>query len=346
MNDRIKAFLKEYDGRPLRLMEVCGTHTAEISKSGIEGMLSSHIQLVAGPGCPVCVTVTDYIDRLFDLSLQPDHIIITFGDLLRVPGSRGCLNDAKAQGGHVQMVYSPLDMLPLAQATPQKTFVFAAVGFETTTPIYGLLLQKAIEQKIHNIRLLTSLKTMPPVIDWICKNEGHIDGFLAPGHVSVITGSSAFAPLAQAYQLPFVVAGFTPDQLLAAIYMLVRRQGQGGVWNLYPSAVTAQGNPQAQAAIHQFFEPCAASWRGISTIAQSGMALKEEYQSFDAGSRDLQGDHTLHPLCRCADVLIGRLTPHDCPLFGAQCTPTSPQGACMVSAEGSCYHCYNGHFIK
>ncbi len=346
MNDHIKTFLREYQGPPLRLMEVCGTHTAEISRSGIPGMLSSRIHLIPGPGCPVCVTVTDYIDRLFDLSLAPDYVVVTFGDLLRVPGSKGCLNDAKAQGGHVQMVYSPLDVLSLAKDNPHRVFVFAAVGFETTTPVYSLLLQRAIQQGIANIQLLTSLKTMPPVINWICQNQGQVDGFLAPGHVSVITGSDAFIPLAQKYQLPFVVAGFTPDQLLSAIYMLVKHQGQGKVWNLYTSAVSPQGNRQAQEAICQFFEPCAASWRGIGTIPQSGLALKQEYQKFDAGSRDLCGDHTLHPLCQCAHVLIGKVAPHECPLFGTQCTPLHPQGACMVSAEGSCYHTYNGRAVK
>jgi len=333
-----KKYLMEYDGPSVRLMEVCGTHTAQISHCGIPSMLSPQIQLISGPGCPVCVTVTSYIDRLVELCMEPGTVVVTFGDMLRVTGSNQSLNDAKAAGGQVQMVYSPMDTLKLAAADKTKTFVFAAVGFETTTPIYAMLLKEAIQSDITNIKILTSLKTMPPVINWVCEKQGGIDGFLAPGHVSVITGSNIFNELSDHYQIPFAVAGFEGEQILTAIYALVRRQGKAGVMNLYPSAVTAQGNETAQHAVEKYFMPCDAAWRGMGVIADSGMMLREEYRMFDAGSANLNADHGAHSGCRCAQVLTGALKPTECPLFGTGCTPQSPQGACMVSAEGSCYN--------
>ncbi len=332
-----KKYLKDYDGEPVRLMEVCGTHTAEISRCGIVSLLSPKIRLISGPGCPVCVTVTSYIDRLAALSMEPDNIVVSFGDLLRVKGSSKSLNDAKASGGHVQMVYSPMDVLKLAVADPAKMFIFAAVGFETTTPVYALLLEEARNNGIHNIRLLTSLKTMPPVIDWVCGNQSEINGFIAPGHVSVITGSKIFEPIAQKYSIPFAVAGFQAEQILLAIYALVRRHAKGEVMNLYPSTVTTEGNQTAQQKVDQYFVPCDASWRGMGTIKGSGMQLRPEYAEFDSGSANLIADHGANPKCCCARVLTGGISPRQCPLFGRECTPQSPQGACMVSTEGSCY---------
>ncbi len=334
----IKRFLREYDGPSVRLMEVCGTHTAEISHNGIPGMLSPQISLISGPGCPVCVTVTDYIDRLCALSMQDDHVIVSFGDMLRVPGTHGSLNDARAHGGNVRMVYSPMDVLSFAAEDPHHQYVFAAVGFETTAPIYASLLDEAIRKDIQNIRLLTALKTMPPVIDWVCANSTNIDGLIAPGHVSVVTGSDLFIPLSEKFGLPFVVAGFAGEQLLAAIFALVKRRGISGVLNLYPSVVTPRGNEKAQALVSKYFEPCDAAWRGIGTIRNSGMTLRKEYQQFDAGSAGLDRDTCTNALCKCAQVLTGSISPPQCPLFGGSCTPQHPQGACMVSTEGSCYH--------
>lgn len=335
-----KEFLKNYEGEPVRLMEVCGTHTAEISHNGITSLLSPSIRLISGPGCPVCVTVTAYIDRLTELALLPDHVVVSFGDLLRVKGSSQSLNDAKAMGGQVRMVYSPMDTLRLAAAEPSKTFVFAAVGFETTTPVYAMLLEEAREQGIRNIKLLTSLKTMPRVIDWVCGNQGGIDGFIAPGHVSVITGSEIYRPLAEKYAIPFAVAGFQAEQLLLAIYALVRRRGRGDVMNLYPSLVTAEGNLTAQRKTEQYFMTADASWRGMGTLPESGKVLRPEFAEYDAGSADLIEDHSANPSCRCASVLTGAIGPRECPLFGKVCNPQFPQGACMVSTEGSCYQYY------
>lgn len=344
MTDR-KDFLKAYSGEPLRFMEVCGTHTAEISRNGITELLPPEISLISGPGCPVCVTVTDYIDRLVWLARQPETTVVSFGDLLRVPGSRESLADARADGGSIKMAYSPLDILKMAKSEPKRTYVFAAVGFETTAPVYAVLLENAIAQGIENIRLLTSLKTMPPVIDWVCGNGSRIDGFLAPGHVSVITGSHVFQKLAEKHGLPFVIAGFDGEQLLAAVYTLVKCRGRAGAVNLYRSAVTEEGNKRAQAAVEHFFEPCGAAWRGIGIIPSSGLRLREAYARFDAGSVGLDSDHEHNPLCRCAQILTGAQTPVSCPLFGTECTPQHPQGACMVSAEGSCYQ-YAVHHRK
>lgn len=336
----IKRALLEYDGPSMNIMEVCGTHTAEIAHCGIPSMLSPKIHLISGPGCPVCVTVTAYVDKLIALGKKPDNAIVSFGDMLRVTGSSQSLNDCKAQGADVRMVYSPLDTLRLASAEPEKTFIFAAVGFETTTPVYAMLLKEAEESGIKNIKILTSLKTMPPVIDWVCRKQGGIDGFLAPGHVSTITGSRIYIDLAEKYTIPFAVSGFTGPQILASIYALVISRGQGKVMNLYRSVVTERGNVIAQEEVKKYFAPCDAAWRGMGVIPGSGMMLREKYQTYDAGSGGLNGDHAHNPKCCCAKVLTGAMKPTQCPLFGRECTPQSQQGACMVSTEGSCYNYY------
>ncbi len=339
-------YLQSYQGRPLHLMEVCGTHTAQIHRNGIPALLPPSIRLVSGPGCPVCVTVSSYIDRLIRLGLEENHVIATFGDMLRVPGSRQSLSQARAEGCRVKMVYSPLDVLKLAEADPAHTYIFAAVGFETTAPVYALLLRRAMEKGITNLRLLTSLKVMPPVIDRICREYQDadvscgIDGFLAPGHVSVITGSRVFGELARRHGIPFVVAGFEGGQILGAIAALVKLCGQadrGKMLNMYPSAVTLEGNLLAREAVNQYFEPCDAAWRGLGVIPASGLRLRREYAAFDAGGAGLVEDTGGNPACHCAQVLTGRIQPQQCPLFGRVCTPDSPQGACMVSTEGSCF---------
>jgi len=334
-----RKYLKEYDGPAVRIMEVCGTHTASIAHNGIVSLLSPKIELISGPGCPVCVTVTEYIDRLIELSLTPGMAVATFGDMIRVTGSQRSLQDARSDGAEFRMVYSPMDTIRLAEAEPDRTFVFAAVGFETTTAAYAAMMDEIVRADIRNVRFLTSLKTMPLVIDWVCREQGGIDGFLAPGHVSVITGSNLFLPLAAANGVPFAVAGFEGEQILIALYALVKMisAGQNRVVNLYPSAVTAEGNRTAQDMINKYFEPCDAAWRGIGVIPGSGMMLRDAYAQYDCGSRDLFSDHSHHPGCRCGKVITGAQKPVECPLFGNICTPQTPQGACMVSAEGSCH---------
>lgn len=336
--DEIKKELKEYDGTPVAFMEVCGTHTGEISKNGIVSMLSPKIRLVSGPGCPVCVTVASYIDRLLELSCREKTCVVSFGDLFRVRGSRLCLNDIRAEGGRAEMVYAPEEILSMARKEPDTEFVFAAVGFETTTAVYADLAEQLVANNIPNVKLLTALKVMPPAIQWVCENGGGIDGFLAPGNVSVVTGCEIYRPLAERFHLPFAVAGFTGEELLVAIYGLLKNLGKPKVMNYYPYAVSKEGNQMAQKKIAAYFEPCTAAWRGLGTIEKSGLRFKREYACFDAGSEALYQDVSYHPSCRCAEVLTGKINPLQCPLFGRVCQPQSPQGACMVSTEGSCHN--------
>lgn len=342
--EEIKRYLKEYSGPELKIMEVCGSHTGAIARNGIPGLLSDRIRLISGPGCPVCVTPSSYIDRLIELCLEPGNCVVTFGDLLRVPGSRMSLQEARGMGGRVQMVYSPLDVLALAQREPETVFIFAAVGFETTAPVYALMVQQILEEGITNVKLLTALRTMPEVIDRLCADGADIQGFLAPGHVAVVTGSRAFEPLASKYSLPFAVAGFSGGQILAAIYGIVKvcssaatGSGRGRVMNFYPSVVTREGNLEAQMMVERYFDRADAVWRGIGVIAGSGRLLKPEYAYLDAGSAELTGDSKINAACCCDKVLTGRMRPTQCPLFGKICSPLRPQGACMVSAEGNCY---------
>lgn len=351
--DSIKKKLISYDKAPIKLMEVCGSHTAAIAKNGIKTMLSDKLRLVSGPGCPVCVTPTAYIDKLIELAKEENTCVVTFGDLIRVPGSKESLSEAKSEGAAVRMVYSPMDTIKLAKENPDMRYVFAAVGFETTTPIYALLIERLIKEHIENVKILTALKTMPVALDWLMKNHAEVDGFLAPGHVCAVTGSDAFVPVAEKYNIPMAVAGFKPEELLIAIYGLVHRVEKlrsdrtqttdlhssdigAYVDNFYTSVVTAEGNLTAQDKVNHYFEKCDASWRGMGIIEDSGMILRPEYQQYDAGSRALTQDHKKNKACQCDKVLLGKTEPHQCPLFGKACTPQTPQGACMVSSEGSC----------
>lgn len=329
--------LKNYDGEEVRIMEVCGTHTAAISENGIPSMLSPKIKLISGPGCPVCVTVTAVIDRLIELSMRDDTVVLTFGDLIRVKGTEKSLADAKADGAKVKMVYSPMETVEMASKDPDHTYVFAAIGFETTAPVYASVLEEAIKRGLDNLKLLTSIKTMPQVIRWVVNNGGGIDGFIAPGHVAAVTGSNIFAELSKELDLPFVVSGFEGEQLLLTIYALVRMKGHSGIRNLYKSVVTTEGNMKAKELVKRYFEPSDASWRGMGIIKGSGLVLKSEYSKYDAGSYELDQDH-MPPGCSCASVLVGKIKPNECPMFGKACTPDNAHGACMVSTEGSCYN--------
>lgn len=332
-------YLKEYDGEDITLMEVCGTHTASISENAIQSIISDKIHLISGPGCPVCVTVSDYVDRLCELALS-GKVVVSFGDMLRVPGSKIALKDAKAMGADVRMVYSPMETISLAENETEKEFIFASVGFETTTPVYALLIDEIIQKGIKNIKLLTALKTMPNVIKALCDKPNDIDGFIAPGHVAVITGSEAFNELAEKYKLPFVISGFKAEEILASIYALVKLKGQGKVMNLYKSVVHSEKNEKASSLVNKYFEPYDASWRGLGQINASGMALRPEYAQYDAGSRELTNDVSYQKGCKCGEIITGMKKPCDCPLYKTVCTPENPKGACMVSNEGTCFNYY------
>jgi hydrogenase expression/formation protein HypD len=340
--------LKEYDGPEIKIMEVCGTHTASIFKSGVRSLISPKIKLISGPGCPVCVTPAAYIDRCIDYSLKENHILVTFGDMMKVPGKKGSLSQVKGDGAKVELMYSPMEVVEKAKQNPGTTYVIAGVGFETTVPAYALTMEEAAGQGVRNIKLLTALKTVMPALEWICNNEDGIDGFLCPGHVSVIIGSAAYEELAERYGMPFTVAGFEPEHILAGIYDIVRQLKEKAekdstdlamnttVHNLYKNAVKAEGNKKAQEIIARYFEPGSAMWRGLGMIPDSGLYLKSEYQFYDAGSKGLDQDIELPEACRCGDVIVGRINPNECPMFGEVCNPMSPYGPCMVSSEGAC----------
>lgn len=349
--EEISKRLAEYDGPKIRLMEVCGSHTAAIGKFGVRSILSANIELISGPGCPVCVTPTAYVDRLIQIAMTPGYAVASFGDLLRVPGSECSLSEAKGQGADVRMVYAPMDTVKLALEEPDTTFVFAAVGFETTAPVYTLLLDEIISKNIENVKLLTSLKTMPMVIRWLLdsskadENGRTIDGFLAPGHVCAVTGSDYFLELAEEYGKPFAVAGFDAEELLIALYGLVQMIEKEGkekplVQNFYPSVVNKAANPIAKKQLDKYFVVADAAWRGFGLVQGSGLLLKEEYRKYDMGSANLYEDKKKNAACSCGEILKGQKKTKDCPLFGRVCTPQNPQGACMVSYEGSCLSAY------
>lgn len=332
-------YLKSYDGPPLKIMEVCGTHTGAIFKSGIRSLISDKIRLISGPGCPVCVTPTAFIDKCIEYAAKDNHVLLTFGDMMKVPGTGGSLSEAKGRGAaNIQLMYSPFEALEKAEDNPEKTFVVAAVGFETTAPAYGLMLKEAKKRGISNIRLVTAIKTAIPALRWICENQDDVDGFICPGHVSVITGSAVYDKLAEEYGKPFVVTGFEAEHILASLYRIVRQieAGKGKTENLYKNAVKAKGNVKALKVLEEVYEPGPAMWRGLGVIEESGLYLRNEYSQYDGGSRDLFADMELPAGCRCGDVIVGRINPDQCPMFGNSCIPTNPFGPCMVSSEGAC----------
>jgi len=340
-------YLKAYDGPDIKLMEVCGTHTASIFKSGIRSIISPKIKLISGPGCPVCVTPTAYIDRCIEYAKARHHVLCTFGDMLKVPGIFGSLSDMKGQGAKVEMMYSPFEVVDKAAVNPDITYVIAAVGFETTAPTYALALDDAQTRGIHNLKFVTALKTVIPALTWICENESGIDGFICPGHVSVIIGSKVYENLAVKYDKPFSVAGFEPEHILAVIYDIVKQLEvhkvedvqaveTSHVHNLYKNAVRTEGNPKALAVIQKYFETGPTMWRGLGNIEASGLYLRPEYAAYDGGSRGLDRDMELPETCRCGEVIVGRINPNECEMFGKVCNPTNPFGPCMVSSEGAC----------
>jgi len=336
--EQVIDYLKSYDGRPLKIMEVCGTHTASIFKNGIRSLISPKIKLISGPGCPVCVTPTAYIDRCIEYATKENHVLLTFGDMMKVPGQQGTLSEAKGKGAQVHMMYSPFEAIALAEAHPDITYVVAAVGFETTAPAYALMLQDAKRRGITNLKVVTALKTAIPALHWICQNQTDVDGFICPGHVSVITGSRVYEQLAGEYHKPFVVAGFEAEHILATLYRIVKQieDGAGRTENLYKNAVREDGNEKALTAIDTVFEAGAAMWRGLGIIEDSGLYLRDAFAEYDGGSRDLYEDMELPKGCSCGAVIVGQINPDQCSMFGEQCTPLKPFGPCMVSSEGAC----------
>lgn len=332
----------------VRIMEVCGTHTMAIAKSGLRQILPEQVELISGPGCPVCVTPTTAIDQFLHLSSLPGVTLATYGDLMRVPGSvRGDnLHRRKALGADVRVVYSPMDALAIAAAEPDRQVVFLGVGFETTAPGTALTVLEAKKQNQTNFSVLSMLKRTTPALHALVAQEDlRIDGFLCPGHVATVLGADAFRFLAEEYGLSCVVAGFENGDLLAAVALLLHqiKTSSPGVENEYTRAVSAEGNRAAQAVMEQVFEPCDDLWRGLGSIPESGLRLREEYAVHDAVKRFALRPARQEPAtpCRCGDVICGRIHPQRCPLFGTVCTPEDPVGPCMVSGEGACAASYH-----
>lgn len=331
-------YLKAYDDPQIKLMEVCGTHTAAIFKNGIRSLISPKIKLISGPGCPVCVTPTAYIDKCAEYAMADNTELLTYGDMMKVPGTHGSLSDLKGDGAKVTLMYSPFEAVEKAEAHPDITYAVAAVGFETTAPSYALMIDEASKRGLTNIRLVTALKTVMPALKWICDNQPDIDGFICPGHVSVITGCEQYRYIADNYHKPMVVCGFEAEHILAVIYELVRQieRGEAKVVNLYKNAVKWEGNVKAQDILSKCFESGEAMWRGLGAIPDSGLYLTGEYAKYDGGSKGLVKDMKLPEGCSCGSVIIGKINPDECPMFGKACTPMDPYGPCMVSAEGAC----------
>ncbi len=326
---------------PVRLMEVCGTHTVAIARSGIRPLLGGAVTMVSGPGCPVCVTPDGYIDAAIALGKVPGVALASFGDMLRVPGKTSSLEKERGNGIDVRVVYSPLDAVAMAQASPDREVVFLGVGFETTAPAIGGAIRAAAKAGVRNFSVLASVRTIPGAMDLLASDpEVRIDGFLCPAHVSTIIGTDAYLPVASKHRIPCVVAGFEPLDILLGISMLVRqvKEGAARVENEYSRGATGGGNRKAQELLREVFLPCDTDWRGIGVIPGSGLRIGDRYARYDAEER-----HGIRPVfstektaCRCGDVLKGKILPEECPLFGKACVPEEPSGPCMVSGEGTC----------
>lgn len=338
-NALLRQLEETLDGRELCFMEVCGTHTVSIFQSGLRSLLPANITHLSGPGCPVCVTHESEIALLLDLADQPDVILATFGDLLRVPGPGGqTLKHKRAAGSRVEIVYSPLDALKLAQANPEKQIIFPGIGFETTAPAIAGTILSAQKRNLQNFSVLGLHKLVMPALATLLDQPNSIDAFLLPGHVATITGMSPFQPLADDYHKPAVVAGFEPADILRALCIIARLHVDGtpGVTNAYPRAVAVDGNPQARKIVAGIFVTDEARWRGLGSIANSGLKVRDAlYDAFQKFGLELPDTAPIAG-CRCGQILKGQVQPPHCPLFGKACSPANPIGPCMVSTEGSC----------
>ncbi len=327
--------------RPWTIMEICGGQTHAIVRFGIDELLPEEITLVHGPGCPVCVTPVETIDKALDIASRPNVIFCSFGDMLRVPGTKGDLFSVRAQGGDVRIVYSPLDALRIAQENPDKEVVFFAVGFETTAPANAMAVYQAKKQGIRNFSMLVSHVLVPPAIEAILSSpHNRVQGFLAAGHVCTVMGYTEYEPIARKYRVPIVVTGFEPLDILQGVYMCVKQleEGRAQVENQYARSVRREGNRQAQALIREVFQVVPRKWRGIGELPRSGLGLRPEYAEFDAERRFGLLDYTAEEATECIAGLIlqGVKKPYECPAFGTRCTPEHPLGAPMVSSEGAC----------
>lgn len=337
--------LAESHDRPMTFMEVCGTHTMAIYQFGIRSILPPGVRLISGPGCPVCVTPIGYVDKAVAYARLPDTIIATFGDMLRVPGSSSSLMEERARGADVRVVYSPLDAVSLADRNPGKRVIFLGVGFETTAPTIAGTILTAQAKGLTNLLVLASHKTIPVPMRILSSDPDlGIDGYLCPAHVSAIIGGDAYRFLAEEDGIPCVVTGFEPADILQGVAMLIRQivERRTEVEIQYRRFVTREGNSRAKELISRVFIPCDSVWRGLGAIPDSGLSIREEFSRFDAEkSLPVVVEESREPTgCLCGEVLKGKISPSECPLFGTACTPEDPVGACMVSSEGSCAAAY------
>lgn len=333
--------IRKTSHKPIKLMEVCGTHTVTIFRNGIRELLPDHITLISGPGCPVCVTPMEGIDRSIALARKEDISIATFGDLLRVPGSETSLLKERAEGADIRVVYSAYDALRLAGQNERRQVVFLGVGFETTAPTIAAVMHRAKEARIDNFTVISMHKLLPPALRALVESpEIEIDGFICPGHVTTIIGTEPYATIARDFHIPCVVAGFEPLDVLQAIALLVRQieNGEAEVEIQYRRAVTPDGNPRARLIMDDVFELCDSTWRGFGLLPKSGLTVAAPYGDWDAERRFEipPSDATEPPGCLCGAILRGLKKPPECPLFRTTCTPDNPVGACMVSSEGTC----------
>jgi len=347
---RLVERIRRVQTRPWVIMEVCGGQTHSIVKNGIDHLLPKGIELVHGPGCPVCVTPLEMIDKAHAIARRPEVIFCSFGDMLRVPGSDGDLFSIKSQGGDVRVVYSPLDCLKIARANPEKQVVFFAIGFETTAPANAMLAWQVREMGLGNVSLLVSHVLVPPAIEAVLSSaQNRVQGFLGPGHVCAVVGYTEYEPLAARFHVPIVVTGFEPLDILEGVLMVIDQleSGRGEVENQYSRVLARGGNRPAQDLIGKVFEVSDRKWRGVGNIPRSGFQLREEFRAFDAEPRfRVEAIATQEPaVCIAGQILQGIKKPHDCPAFGTECTPQHPLGATMVSAEGACaaYYAYGRH---
>ena len=346
---RLIANIRSSSKKPIRLMEVCGTHTVSIFRSGIRSVLPDTVSLLSGPGCPVCVTDQREIDAFVEVAKHDDVIVTTFGDLMRVPGTTSSLQRESAEGRDIRIVYSTMDAVEIAQKNPDKQVVFLGVGFETTAPTIAAAIFTAAQGDVKNFGVISAHKLVPPALEALMSLEDvNIDGFILPGHVSVIIGLDAYRPFFDQYQIPCVAAGFEPVDILQAILQLVEQieSGQSDLGNAYQRAVTPEGNPKARQLLSEIFEPADACWRGVGVIPLSGLKIRDAYAAHDAEKQlDIQVPDPASPKgCACGEILVGKKTPPECALYKKVCTPTDPIGPCMVSTEGTCaaYYKYHG----
>lgn len=345
--------IRRIQTRPWVIMEVCGGQTHSIVKHGLDYLLPEGIELVHGPGCPVCVTSLEMIDKAHAIARRPDVIFCSFGDMLRVPGSEADLFTLKSQGAEVRIVYSPLDCLKIARANPDKRVVFFAIGFETTAPANAMAVWRAKHEGIKNFSILVSHVLVPPAIAAILQSpQNRVQGFLGPGHVCAIMGYREYEPISARYKVPIVITGFEPLDILEGTLITVRQleAGRAEVENQYVRTIRREGNRAAQDLVCQVFEVCDRKWRGIGSIPKSGYKLRYEFREHDAERLfEVAEIDTQEPsICISGQILKGLKKPHDCPAFGTLCTPQRPLGATMVSAEGACaaYYAYGRHLKK